>query len=129
MLRQPAHLEIDDGTSALTASHAVHGVAIDIEGVANLTLHCAATGTGDTELKLYVVDEPTAAAPAAVAITTHLIQLPAGTATAVFPATFTIATDAELSFPLPSLSGKWLMATAKYSATDGACSMYVTGQV
>ena len=113
---------IDDGTTALTASHAVHGVAVDISGMTNLMMHCAATGTGDTELKAYLDHDASAAAPT-VETGLQIPSVPAGTTAA----TLTIATGAELSFPLAGWSGKWLIVTGKYSATDGKCAVYVTG--
>lgn len=122
MLRQPDRKSVLATATALTASYADIGSAINIEGMTNLCLHCKqTTGSVNALVKPFVL--PTGSTPTA---TTAMYQYVTPTTGAEIELT---TLDGEYAaHPLNGVSGKYLMFQGKNSSgTDGTLTAFVTG--
>lgn len=123
ILRKPTNKAILATATALTASYAKIGSAINIEGWHNLTLHCKqTTGTVNALVRAYL--SLTGAAPI---ISTSMYQL---VTTAGAEVEFTTLDSEYASFNLQGLSAKYALFYAKNSGgTAGTLIANITGNV
>lgn len=113
--------------ATLAASYAAVGSVVDIRGYGDLTLHVTAAGTGNTQLKVYV--DPVSVVAPSDYTGTYMHQLcqdsddpPAGVELVIV-----VNTGEKLSIPLGGVSGNFLALAGQYSATDGSCTVVLTG--
>jgi hypothetical protein len=106
---------------ALTGSYVTKGDAVDVRGYSDLTLHVRShSGAGDIVVKLY--SDPTVQTAPTAVTDMFLISAAAGTALE-----YTTPTTTRASFSLSGLSTNFIMVQAKYSATAGTASIWITG--
>jgi len=122
MLRVPERKSILATATALTASYADVGSAINIEGWTDLTLHCKqTTGSVNALVKAFVF--PTGSTPTATTDGYQVVTNTAGT-----EIEYTTLDGEYAAHPLNNVSGKYIMFQAKNSGgTSGTLTAFLTG--
>lgn len=124
ILRAPTRKSVLATATALTASYAKVGSAINIEGMTGITLHCKQT-TGSVNALVKPYFSITGDAPTA---NTSMYQYVTNTAGTEIELT---TLDGEYAVhPISGASGKYVLFYAKNSSgTDGTLTAFVTGYV
>lgn len=116
-------------SDAIGATYAIYGVAVDIEGMGDLSIEIKELGTGGSNgiiVRAHVVSEYDAAAPTAIA------NLPIVSNADGTDLELVVAQDEERKFALGTISGKWLLLSCKHGAsgdTNETATAKVNGNV
>lgn len=121
MIPEPVITTVCSAT-ALGASYADLGSAVDIKGCCDVTVHVTmADNVGNGVFKVFIDDNATSAPSASTAMNQLLAAADDGTEREI-----TVLNNESGCFPL-NVSGNYLFIQGKYSATSGTATVKITG--